>query len=379
MRHTITHMRIGIDCRLPTYRMGGISQYVIYLIQGLGRLRNDHEFVIGHSHKEGRLFLPSGKPNFSRNELWTPCHHRYERYLLGLELSFRGFNVYHSPDFIPPMMRGARRVITVHDLTFLHFPEFLTAESKRYYAGQIEWAVEVADHIIADSEATRADLIRLLSVPPGKVTSIHLAANPALAGEFSPESVRQTLKSLDLSPGFVLAVGTLEPRKNLPMLVRAYERLRRVHSIRVPLVLVGKAGWLYEDLFLEIQRLGLGKHVIHFPDLQDVQLAHLYRAAGVLAFPSHYEGFGLPALEAMHGGCPVIASNRGSLPEIVGEAGLLLNPTEVDLWTDTLYRVLFDEEMSSRMSREGQLQAQKFTWDRTAEATLRVYESLGES
>ena len=379
MRHTITYMRIGIDCRLPTYRMGGISQYVIYLIQGLGRLRNDHEFVIGHSRKESRLFLPSGKPNFSRNELWTPCHHRYERYLLGLELSFRGFNVYHSPDFIPPMMRGARRVITVHDLTFLHFPKFLTAESKRYYAGQIEWAVEVADHIIADSEATRADLIRLLSVPPGKVTSIHLAANPALAGEFSPESVRQTLKSLDLSPGFVLAVGTLEPRKNLPMLVRAYERLRRVHSIRVPLVLVGKAGWLYEDLFLEIQRLGLGKHVIHFPDLQDVQLAHLYRAAGVLAFPSHYEGFGLPALEAMHGGCPVIVSNRGSLPEIVGAAGLLLNPTEVDLWTDALYRVLSEEEMSSRMSREGLVQAEKFTWDRTAEATLRVYESLGES
>lgn len=368
-------MNIGIDCRLPTYQMGGISQYTIHLIQALGELAGEDHYKIFHSIKEGRTFLPNETYGFSRSNLLTPCHHRLERYALALELVNHRLEVFHSPDFIPPSFGAARRIITVHDLTFLYFPELLTPQSRRYYSGQIEWAVKSADHIIADSEATRVDLIDLLGVYPQKVTTIHLAANPIFAQIYNDHDIQQTTKSYDVGKGFILAVGTLEPRKNIPVLLHAYKRLRNDFNISVPLVLVGMKGWLYESIFQLISDLELVEHVIHLGGVSDVQLAHLYRAAAVFAFPSRYEGFGLPALEAMHGGCPVVASNRGSLPEVVGEAGILLEPDDVDSWTQTLYLVLTQNELSDQLRKAGFDQARIFTWEKTAAATQDIYEN----
>lgn len=367
-------MHIGIDCRMPTYRMGGISQYTIYLIEALSRLAGSERYTIFHSRHEGRSFVPDN-PRFSRSDLWTPCHHRLERRGLAVELARHRLDVLHSPDFIPPGGGARRYIITIHDLTFLYYPEFLTTESRRYYAEQIEWAVDAADHISVDSEATRRDLIALLDVPPQKVTTIHLAANLIFAADYAAEVVAATTAELGIGHGFILAVGTLEPRKNLPLLLRAYHRLRR-EGVAVPLVLVGGKGWIYEEVFRTIEALDLGDSVHHLSGLSDVQLAHLYRAAGVLAFPSHYEGFGLPALEALHAGCPVVASDRGSLPEVVGDAGLLLPPDDLDGWCNALHRVLTDAELADRLRRAGPRQAERFTWRKTAEATLALYRAV---
>ena len=366
-------MRIGIDCRLPFYQMGGISQYVLHLLPALAALDGTNQYLVLQSWKDGRFHTPTA-PNFQRHNLFTPCHHRLERWVLATELLPHRLDMLHSPDFIPPAFGAKRRIITVHDLNFHYYPQFLTAESKRYYADQIAWAVRVADHISADSEATRQDLIEILRVPADKVTTIHLAANPLYERAYGATAVNSTLQQYNLPRGFILFVGTLEPRKNLPMLLRAYAMMRRETAVDVPLVFIGSKGWIYDEIFATIEALDLRDQVHHLSGIYDEQLAHLYTGAGVLVTPSHYEGFGLPALEAMHCGCPVIVSNRGSLPEVVGEAGLLLDPDDEAAWAYHMTQVLLLSELREKMVVNGRVQAKKFSWQKTAVATLNLYQ-----
>lgn len=366
-------MHIGIDARLPFYQMGGISQYTVHLVQALAAVDPENLYTIFHSRKDGRSYLPPSAANFRRQNLWTPSHHRLERLALAAELLPHRLDVWHSPDFIPPAAGAKRTVITVHDLNFIFYPEFLTAESLRYYAGQIAWAVQKADHISADSQATRRDLIERLGAPPEKVTTIPLAVNPVYERPYPADAIHQTLTQYNLPPGFILCVGTLEPRKNLPMLLRAYQRLRRETAVDIPLILVGGKGWIYDEIFAAIDALALHNQVRHLSGVDDERLAHLYHAAGVLVTPSKYEGFGLPALEAMYCGCPVIVSNCGSLPEVVGAAGLLLDPDDDAAWAAALERVLTDSALSADLAARGRVQAQKFSWRETAVKTLALY------
>lgn len=371
-------MKIGIDARLPYYRLGGISRYVIQLIKALAEQDHENHYVAFQSRKDTNTSLTLSD-NFERSDLWTPCHHRLERYALSFELAFHSLDIMHSPDFIPPWRGAAKHVVTVHDLNFLYYPQFLTGGSRRYYASQIRWAVDHADRIIADSEHTRRDLIAELSVPPHKVQTIYLAADPqfaAIAKKVQADEIDQTLSRFNLRSGYILFVGTLEPRKNIPTLLGAYERLRTTTSLNPQLALVGSRGWMYEDIFEAIGKLQYASDVHHLSDVTDVELAHLYAAAGVLALPSYYEGFGLPVLEAMHCGCPVVASNRASLPEVVGSAGLLLDADDNAAWVATILRVLSDDILRKRMVAAGVSWAQQFSWRRTAEATRSVYEQL---
>ncbi|MCA9973580.1 MAG: glycosyltransferase family 4 protein [Anaerolineales bacterium] len=367
-------MHIGIDARLPFYQMGGISQYVLHLLPALAALDQANRYTVFQMGRDGRSHTPAA-PNFHARKLLTPCHHRLEKWALGVELLPHRLDVLHSPDFIPPAFGARRRIITVHDLNFLYFPQFLTPASLRYYRDQIDWACRQADHISADSHATRQDLIDRLGVPPRKVTTVHLAANPLYARPYPPEAIAATLAKHNLPRGFILFVGTLEPRKNLPTLIRAYARLRAETAVDVPLILVGGKGWIYEDVFETIEAAGVRPYVRHLSGIFDEELAHLYHAAGVLVTPSFYEGFGLPALEAMHCGCPAVVSRRGSLPEIVGPDGLMVDdPEDVEAWAALLARVLTDSALRARAVAAGHAQAQTFSWAAAAAKTLQLYE-----
>lgn len=369
-------MRIGIDSRLPYYQMGGISQYILYLLPALAKIDPESRYIVFHSRKDSNNYIPQEAGNFKHGVLYTPCHHRIERWSLSLELVRHRLDVLHSPDFIPPTFGARRKVVTVHDLNFMYYPDFLTADSRRYYSNQIEWAVRTADHIIADSNHTRQDLVEILGVSEEKITTVYLAANPLYRKPRSPEEIDRTLKRFGLEENFVLFVGTLSPRKNISTLMTAYSRLVEESRLNVPLVLVGSKGWLSEEVFEQIGNLRMGSRIRHLENVSDVELACLYSAAGLLALPSFYEGFGLPPLEAMHCGCPVVSSDRGSLPEVIGEAGFYVDPDDVDGWVAAMDRFLTDKALRDTSIGNGFAQANQFSWERTAQMTLAIYKNL---
>lgn len=360
-------MRIGIDARLTYYSQAGISRYIQRLVAEMPQLDPSIDWTVVHSRKDSRT-LAGGR----RMNAWTPCHHRLERWALGVELLPARFDLFHSPDFIPPACGAGRNVITVHDLNFIHFPQFLTGDALRYYSGQIEWAIRKADHILADSFHTRDDLLSLLGVPAEKVTAVHLAADE----RFRPTSELPILQKYDLETGYILFVGTLEPRKNIPTLLQAY-RILLDRGAQEPLVLVGRAGWLSEGIFEALDRLKLRPHVRILDDVVGVDpLLQFYNGARLLVIPSFYEGFGLPALEAMACHTPVVAANRGSLPEIVADAGLLIDPEDPEELASAIERGLNDDQLRTDLIEKGARQAARFSWRETARHTLVVYRQV---
>jgi glycosyltransferase involved in cell wall biosynthesis len=368
-------MRIGIDARIVAYRRGGIASYIVHLLPALAALDAQSVYFALRSPRDRTP--GEAAANVRRARVWTPPHHRLERWTLGLEVARLQLDLLHSTDSIPPA-RGARRfVVTVHDLNFLYYPQFLTAESRRYYNDQIAWAVGRADHILADSEATRRDLHHLLGVPLEKVTTVYLAADPAFRPLPAAE-VERALASYGLTPGYLLFVGTLEPRKNLPGLLSAYRILLDRRQVDAPLLLVGGRGWLYEETFQRVEKLGLAGRVRFLENVADADLPALMNGAALLATPSFYEGFGLPALEAMSCGTPVVVSNRGSLPEVVGQAAVQVEPDDPASIAAGIARLLHDAELRARLREEGLAQAARFTWEETARQTLAVYQTLME-
>jgi glycosyltransferase involved in cell wall biosynthesis len=367
-------LKVAIDARLVTYQRGGIGQYILHLIEEFARLPISgagDQFIVLRSRKEC-TWLASGLRDAP---LWTPPHNRFEQITLPVELARLRFDLLHSPDFIPPWRGDFRRLITVHDLTFLYYPQFLTAESRRYYNGQIERAVRVADHISADSTNTKGDLVRLLNVPPEKVTVVLLAPDPIyrVVDQAACESL---LARFGLDRGFLMFAGTLEPRKNIAGLLVAYRMLRDRRASAPQLVLAGRRGWLYDEIFEQITELKLAAHVCFVENPSNEDLSALYNSAALLVLPSFYEGFGLTALEAMACGAPVVCSNRGSLPEVVGSAARLINPDDLEGLAYAMEQVLEDNALRVQMREQGFANVRRFSWAKTAQETLNIYRQL---
>jgi glycosyltransferase involved in cell wall biosynthesis len=363
--------KIGLDVRLTYYTGGGIARYVRHLAADLPIIEGSFDFTHFYRRGQAETFSTAAR----RVDCWTPAHHRLERLALSAEVWPYRLRLLHSPDFIPPAGGYQQSIITVHDLTFLRYPQFLTPASRRYYNDQIRWAVAHAAAISADSDATRADLINLVDVTPEKITVVHLGLEPAYVARSAPGD-SATLLRLGLSPGYILFVGTFEPRKNVDGLLSAYALLRGRAPDAPRLVLVGRQGWLFENSLRRLRELALEPYVSLLVEQAEADLPAIYRGAGLFVLLSHYEGFGFTVLEAMGCGVPAVIANRASLPEIAGPAALAVEPDDFEAAADAMHRGLTDSALRATLIQRGLERAASFTWNSTARATLALYHTL---
>jgi glycosyltransferase involved in cell wall biosynthesis len=290
-----------------------------------------------------------------------------------LQQALRAVDVFHSSDVLLWRQPDALNVVTIYDLTALLFPEHHTPGTRELQARKWRFAREKADVVIAISEATKRDIVAHLGIPSHRIHVVCGGAGPAFRPIESRQVLEQALAPLQLAPGeYILYVGTIEPRKNLARLVEAYHRACKL-APAPKLVLAGARGWKFEGVFERVETLGLKDAVIFLGQVPADILPALYNGAVAFAYPSLYEGFGLPPLEAMACGVPVIASDTSSLPEVVGDAGVLVDPNDTDALADALAALLNDDEKRAELSARGLARARAFSWEQAARKTLEVY------
>jgi len=379
-------MHVVLDARYLTRHQSGIGYYTQRLIGGLAAIDRTNRYTC--VVVRGGPGLPVTGPTDSRWATWPTRvsfdnHVTGDLWLLGylpVRLHRLGTDVFHGPAvFLPLVKLGYRTVVTIHDLVSFLFPATVPRKYSLYMRLMTRLAVRSADHIIAVSGATRDDLTQVLQVPDHKVAVIHEAVGPEFAVAPAPGAVERVVQRHGIRQPYCLFVGNLEPRKNLAGLIEAFARLKdRARAARPPhqLVLAGTRGWLYAGIFRAVEAHGLTGEVVFTGYVPPEELPLLYAGADCFVFPSLYEGFGLPVLEAMAAGAPVVASRVGAIPEVAGDAALLVDGSRPAELAEAIETVLTDPALRARLVARGRARAREFTWDRVARQTLAIYEAV---
>ena len=370
----IQGMKIGLNAHLlsgqPGYRSAGIHSYIAQLLAHMpAQAPADWRFqaMVGASIRARFSGVAMVRSRWDTSSAWRRIV--WEQFLQARQL--RQFDLYHAMAFVAPLYLQAPMVATVYDLSFLLFPQRLSAARRVYLRAFTALTCRRALRVLAISRSTGADLTRLLGVSPEKIDVTPLGYDRSRFRRLPAAHIAQFVARQSLPARFWLFVGTLEPRKNLPMLLRAYARLPR--SQRLPLLLVGGAGWMSHEVFATIEREGIQDSVRHvgFAPADDLPL--WYNSAEAFLYPSIYEGFGLPVLEAMACGSPALTTDQSSLPEVAGDAALCLPPEDSGRWTDALARIEQDRDWRAQAREKGLQRAKGFSWQRTAALTLDSY------
>lgn len=370
-------MRIAIDATAIPEQLTGAGHYVVNLIRALSSLDSEHEWIVfAQPHLLSaltpvvhRLRMIPTRP------MPPPIRLLWEQTALPVWTRRLNVDVLHSPHYTMPLMHPVRQVVTFHDMTFFLYPERHERSKQLFFPLMIRASARRAERLIVPSESTRKDTLQYTATPPAKVVTIYEGVDERFFLPPSEATAQALRRRYSLPDRFVLYVGTLEPRKNVDILLEAFSRLHP-HFPDVKLVLAGKAGW---NVAATLQRIAQMEHAGQAIWLRHVPAAHLpalYHLAEVFVYPSLYEGFGLPPLESMAAGTPVITTNVSAMPEVVGRAGVLIPPSDIHALVAALQTLLRQPERRRHLAQQGKARARRFSWQRTARQTLQVYEQV---
>lgn len=377
-------MNIAIDVRPLLYTRTGIGYSISQILKIFLEYHRDHEYLLYGAKRLGRNLVKQCRQTGTSvldNIRPVPFPFRkLSRYYLemtsSIALQRAGVKVFWGPNYRGVFSKGFDTVITIHDMAHIHYPDFAERHGYNFLSMELKGHARKAKLIFADSISTRDDIVTYLDIPTSKIKVIYLGVD----SKFSPihdELVKKRIRTkYGLPDEFILFVGTLQPRKNIDGLVKAFWILKDKKLLSHKLVLVGCKGWQYSEVFRHIDAYGLNDKVkwVGYVDYED--LPAIYSLADVFVLPSHYEGFGLPILEAMACGTPVITSNVSSMPEVAGDAAVLIDPKDPEMIAEKIYQVIQDSELRKILREKGLIRAKSFSWERCAEETMAAFEEV---
>lgn len=371
-------MKIAIDAR--KIRDYGIGTYLRNLLRHLSRLDSQTEYVVFCRAADCPMMEELG-PNFRAIPEEAKPYSVGEQVRIPLDLRREKIDLFHAPHYVLPPLTPCKAVVTIHDCIHLRFPQYLPNRLGYAYARSSMWmATHRANRVLTVSEASKRDILRYCRIPDGKIDVIYNALDDRLGETPTPEEIERVCERYQLNAPYVLYAGNIKPHKNLERLIESFHMLRQDPDLaHVKLLIIGDEISKYATLRRAVHRYKLHKHVRFFGFVPDKTLAVLYRLARVFVFPSLYEGFGLPPLEAMASGTPVITSNVSSLPEVVGDAAVLIDPLDASAISQAIRRVLMDSDLREDLRQRGLRRVHEFSWERSVRRVREIYdEVLGE-
>jgi glycosyltransferase involved in cell wall biosynthesis len=373
---------VGVDAsRTTVARRTGTENYALNLIRALLARRGEYRYRLYFRNRPATGLFPASDAVEQRvipfPRLWTHVRLSWEMIRQPPDLLF-------VPAHVLPLVHPRRSLVTVHDLGYRHFPQAHRPLDRLYLDLSTRWNARAATCVLADSEATKADLIREYGTPADKIAVVYPGRDESLRRVQDPALIAAVKGKYGVAGDYVLYVGTLHPRKNLIRLIEAFSTFNSQLAIgnsqfatqNLQLVIAGRKGWLYDEIFTRVRDLSLGGRVVFTGYVADADLPALLSGAWLFAFPSLYEGFGFPVLEAMSCGVPVVCSNCSSLPEVAGDAALLVDPLDVMALSEAMAHLLADESLREDLVARGYEQARRFSWERAARQVLGIIEGL---
>lgn len=391
-------LKIIVDATPVFPKPSGVGFYVANLIRSLNALQFQEEFQLGIAYQPGfknwllgKVAVPNCLNEYSHISI-LPIPVRVSDLLLTstqvsnlflyyfqtyFEQCFDYPNILHGTNYSVYPCNNSLKVMNIYDLTFIKYPNYIDSVVKRY-AERVKRCLQWTDIVLTISESSRKDIIEYLEVDPKKVYVTPLASrySPNYLSDQKNIAALEKQVNYDFSKPYLLFVSTIEPRKNINAIIYAFNLLKKKYKIEHQLILIGKKGWNYDPIFADIESSPWKSQIHHLDYLSDELVALFYSKADVFVYPSHYEGFGLPVLEAMTLGAPVVTSNSSSIPEVSGDAAILIDPNEPVELAEAILKVISDSQLRQELINKGKARAKLFSWERTAKETLNAYRTI---